>query len=195
MKVVGLVALAAGVAFGIGFFAGVRSTDQSPNPDADSGEGVAASMAKMARALERVETKLPAAAPTLATRHGASSAGLSNADITEMLAGIAKRLDRLSSAQGKGFTPETSRERTTEQVVSLGSLVDEEAQAIQRKHFMGTGHDLLERYGVPDRASYWTGATIRWIYRLGYEAPSAGARVVFELIDGYVTAAFVEREP
>lgn len=157
-----------------------------------------AALERMTRALERLEARLPTPGPTLAPRSGEARVDPGQTQIAEMLARIAERLDRLGPAPGAGFTPETSRDRSREQEERLRSLEEDDPQGVHRRHFMFTGRDLLERYGAPDRASYWTGMTARWVYYLDggtgpeRQVPSTGPRAVFELLDGYVTAAFVE---
>jgi hypothetical protein len=185
--------LVAGVCagFGVGLLAGPRTARSG---DAE-GDVRTPTTAQLARALERLEQRLGAPAPVLEATPAPSRNDAGEARIAELLVGITERLDRLERAQGTSPAPLTPRERTAEQSTLLDALAQGEPESTRKEHFMWTTTDVLERYGVPDHAHYWSGATIRWVYRLGADDAPGRGRAVFELLHGHVTGAFVEREP
>lgn len=188
MKLVTSVDLVALVALAVGYYAGTWAGDRRRGLDTSMANGLEAAMEKMSRALERLETRV-GRGPLLAARPDRSPADPDQTKLVQMLAGIVQRLDRLNV----GGPPESSRERGPEQDERLRSLQEGEPEGIRRQHYMWTGRDLLERYGLPDHAQHWTGMTVRWVYFLNRAEPSASPRAVFELTDDYVTAALLER--
>lgn len=180
-----LVALAA---FGLGWWAGTCSSSpraqEGGTDEAAGGERLASLLA----AVHRMEARFTSS-PTLSPAPVEARPDAEARRVAELLAGLTERLERLERAGG----PPVERERTATQEERLQALAEGggEAEPLRRQHFLWTARDLLERYGIPDDASYWSGLTVRWVCLMPRLGP--GARAVFELTGGHVTAAFVER--
>jgi hypothetical protein len=193
VRVLPAVLLSAGIAAVVGFLVGSRVGSGGPAPNETSAE-VRDELRRVASALERLDARSARGdatlAPTPAARPGPADGVPSWDEVARRLDAIAARLERAGpKPPHTGTAPEEPRDRNAHHQEGLLALERTEAEALRRKHFMSTGQDVLDRYGLPDRVNYWTGQTIRWSYSL----PSEGATVVFELTGGHVSAVLVER--